>query len=99
MTTSPTTARSIDALQGPRVLLPDVTGDLLVLDLADVEVGDLVFYSGHLVRRVLTRPRDDKRGDAYVYEVEAPDGRGARGSFQSQVGQSRLLLRPTVVSS
>jgi hypothetical protein len=77
-----------------KTLLANVTGDVMVLDFGEIEVGDLILFGGHLIRRVLSRPRDRRSGDYYMYLTESLDG-VSRGEFQAEVGSARLVLRPT----
>lgn len=87
-----------DGIHAAQVLLASVTGALLVLDIAAIEVGDLVFFSGHLIRRVATTPRDHRLringSDRFEFEVARLDT-GSRGRFSVEVGTSLLVLRPT----
>ncbi len=87
----------------PTVILANVSGTLMTADIDDVEVGDLMFMGGHLVRRVWTRPserpfrvgQDGFRRWQGLKVDEPTDGSAARGQFQTAEGQSCLILRPT----
>lgn len=80
-----------------KVLARDFRGDLMVVDIGEVEVHDLIFYSGHLIRRVLTRPRDRMKTEntnrVFVYETESLDT-DTTSKFQTAVGTAVLILRP-----
>jgi hypothetical protein len=76
------------------VLVAGLTGDLIIVDIARVEVGDLIFLDGHLVRRVLIPPRDIRDGDYFTYMVEPLDA-SRHAHFQAAVGSQHLVLRPS----
>jgi hypothetical protein len=68
------------------VLVEGLTGDLIIVDIARVEVGDLIFLDGHLVRRVLIPPRDIRDGDYFTYMVEPLDA-SRHGTFVAATEQ------------
>ena len=90
-----------DILHKARNLFPGVTGDVMIVDTGEIEEGDLIFLAGCLIVRALTRPRDRLVPDGgerrYKYDNEYVDSYGLRqrGWFMLDVGQPRLILRPT----
>ncbi len=72
----------------------------MTVDIDDVEVGDIMFMGGHLVRRVCTRPSERTYRVNHEYRTWESARLGdplPNGECQTAVGQACLILRPTPV--
>jgi hypothetical protein len=82
--------------------LAELSGTLMSVDIDDVLVGDVMFMGGHLVRRVGTKPSDDRfrvgqdgfRRWQPLKLDSGPDASTSTGHFQTAEGQACLILRP-----
>lgn len=81
---------------------PRVEGTLMSVDIEDVQVGDIVFLGGHLIRRAGTRPADKtyRHGNAEyrvwtAQRLEDPADPAFGSEFNTLAGTSLLIVRPT----
>jgi hypothetical protein len=81
-------------------VLAALSGTLMSVDIDDVELGDIMFMGGHLVRRVWTRPRDRTYHANHEFRAwqglklnEPINGSAARGEFQTAIGAAVLIFR------
>lgn len=89
-----------------RTLAP-LTGTLMTVDIDDVQIGDVMFMGGHLVRRVTTVPsertyRKDHMDSFRVWlGIKVDEALGQRGTiageYNTPVGQACLIMRPPAV--
>lgn len=89
-----------EGIHPTRTLITGVTGDLIIVDIAGVRVGDLIFFTGHHIRRVLTRPvdRPDRATGKFAFHTapvtHSPDDPRPTGTSHANIGSAFLVLRP-----
>ena len=93
------------ALHSLKILATDLRGDLMIVDIDDVEIGDIIFMGGHLIRRVWTRPseRTVRESEFESFRVwqglrldQPTDGSAARNLYQTAVGQACPVFRQSL---
>lgn len=83
-----------------QILVSGLAADLLVIDIAGVQVGDLIILGGQHIRRVLTAPanRLDKATRKFAFHTAPvayrPDNPQPTGMYHASMGSAFLVLRP-----